>query len=143
MKGNAPSDGFARLYLYNHSIDPFNPTGYLLDKNGQPMAVERHYKNGQELGILDIIGVVNAKGLQEFTVHVVDSFTNDIIQLTDRTEGATGLMIQAITSEEKTGHGLLQFENDTSQNIEFSSHYLGVDRMSLDWINSRPEAPVA
>lgn len=143
MKGTAPSDGFARVYLYNKSLNPFNPKGYLLDKNGQPMAVERHYKTGQELGVLDVIGVVNAKGLQEFSVHVVDSFTNDVVILTDRTEGASGLMIQAISSEEKTGHGLLQFESDTNQNIEFSSHYLGVDRMNLNWINARAEAPVS
>jgi len=141
MKGKAPSDGFVRLYLYNKSVNPFEPTGYLLDKNGQPMAVERHYRQFQELGILDVMGVVNAKGLQEFTVHVVDSFTNDILEITDRTEGASGIMIQALSSDEKSGLGLLQFENDTDQNIEFSSHYLGVDRMNLNWINSRPESP--
>lgn len=143
MRGKAPSDGFVRLYLYNKSVDPFSPTGYMVDTNGQPMAVERHYKNEQELGILDVIGVVNAKGLQEFSVHVVDSFSNDIIEITDRTEGASGIMIQALSSEEKTGHGLLQFESDTNQNIEFSSHYLGDDRMTIDYMASRPEAPVA
>lgn len=52
-------------------------------------------------------------------------------------------MIQAITSEEKTGYGLLQFENDTNQNIEFSSHYLGVDRMTLAYLNTRTETPAA
>lgn len=143
MKGNAPSAGFVRLYLYNSSIDPFNPTGYLLDVEGQPMAVERHYKTTEELGVLDIIGIVNAKGLQEFTVHVVDSFTDDVIELTDRGEGASGIMIQAVTSEEKTGLALLQFENDTNQNIEFNGHYLGPARMNLGFIAARPDPVVS
>jgi len=143
MKGVAPDDGFVRAYLYNKSIDPFEPTGYLTDKDGNLMVVQRNYKAGQELGYLDVLGIVNAKGLQSFSCHVVDNFANDIIEVTDRTEGCTGLMIQALTSEAKTGIGLLQFESDTQQNIEFSSHYLGVDRMNLAYILSRPEAPVS
>ena len=143
MKGNAPDDGFVRIYIYNKSIDPFEPTGYLQDKQGNPMVMQKNYKAGQELGSLDLIGIVNAKGDQSFSCHVVDNFQDDILILTDRTEGATGLMIQALTSESKTGDALQQFELDTNQNIEFSSHYLGVDRMNLGYINSRPENPVS
>lgn len=142
-RGVAPSDGFMRAYLYNASVDPFEPTGYLEDINGNPMVVQRNYKSGEELGTLDVMGVVNAKGLQSFTCHVVDTFNYDTIEVTDRTEGCTGLMIQALTSKAKSGMGLLQFENDTQQNIEFSSHYLGPDRMSLAFIKSNPETPVS
>jgi hypothetical protein len=142
LKGTAPGDGNVRLYLYNKSLDPFEPTGYLRDINDNPLTIQRSYKSGEELGVLDLIGVINAKGLQQFTCHAVDTFTDDQLMLTDRTEGATGLMIQALTSESKSGIGLLQFENDTQQNIEFSSHYLGEDRMDLAYINSKPETPV-
>lgn len=140
MKGKAPNDGMVRAYLYNDPINSFSEKGILLDTNGHPMAVERHYKQGEELGSLDVIGVVNAKGIQNFTCHVVDDFADDMLVLTDRTQGCTGLMIQAITSEEKTGLGLLQFENDTKQNINFSSHYLGPDRASLGYWTSRDSA---
>lgn len=139
MKGKAPEDGFVRAYLYNKNTNPFEPKGYLLDVNGQPLGVERHYKKDEELGVLEVVGIVNAKGQKEFTCHVVDNFVNDMILLTDRTEGCTGLVIQALTSKEKTGLGLLQFENDTLQNIEFSSHYLGADRTSIDWIIAKDQ----
>ena len=134
MKDKAPSDGMVRLYIYNKSVDPFEPTGYLDDIDKNPLVVERHYKIGEELGVLDVMGIVTAKGIQEFSINVVDTFTDDIIMLTDRTEGASGLLIQALTSTMKTGLGLLQFESDTSQNIEFSSHYLGESRASLDYL---------
>lgn len=134
MDGNAPEDGFVRSYVMT---DPYNeveePT-IMLDKDGQPLAYEKHYKAGQPLGAIDIIAVVNAKGETRFSCHVVDSFEQDLVVLTDRTRGCTGLLIQALTSTEKTGLGLLQFENDTNQNIEFSSHYMGVDRMSIQWV---------
>lgn len=137
MKGKAPNDGFVRAYLYDTNINPYEPTGIKKDINGDLMAVEKHYKKGDELGVIEVMGVVNAKGLDKFTCHVVDDFEDDFITLTDRTEGCTGLMIQALTSKEKTGRALLQFEADTQQNIEFSSHYLGVDRTSIDWAISQ------
>lgn len=143
MRGVAPSDGFVRLYLYNASIDPFEPSGYLSDKEGQPMAVERHYKTGEKLGVLDVMGIVNAKGLQEFTMHVVDNMSNDIIEITDRTEGASGILIQSITSGYKTSPAFLQFCADTNQNIRFSTHYLGEDRTSLGFITSKPDPVVS
>lgn len=131
MKGTAPEDGFVRAYLYNNSINPFEPKGYLEDVDGSPMAVERQYKAGEKLGVLDVLGIVNAKGLQEFTCHVVDSFTSDAILLEDPTEEPTGLMIQALTSEGSTGLGRVQFELDTQQNLNFSKHYLGPSRFTM------------
>jgi hypothetical protein len=141
MRGVAPEDGFVRAYLYNASVDPFDPTGFLEDKNGNPMAVQRNYKSGEVLDAIEVVGVVNVTGLQEFTCHVVTTFVSDSTEITDRTEGCTGLMIQALTSASKTGLGLLQFEADTGQNIETSSHFLGPDRMSLAFIVSRTESP--
>lgn len=133
MKGEAPDDGFVRAYLYDKAVGPFDETGYLKDVNGQIMGVQKSYKSGDELGYLEVIGVVNAKAIREFTCHVLDNFASDNINLEDRTEGGTCLMIQALTSESKTGMGLQQFELDTQQNLQFSSHYLGVKRASIDW----------
>lgn len=142
MKGVAPEDGFVRVYIYNSSIDPYDPTGYLMDVNGQPMIVEKQFKTGQELGVMQITGVVNAKASMEFSCHVVDSFSIDNVLLEDRTEGGTGLLIQAITPFSKTGAGLQQFELDTQQNLEFSSHYLGSYRCTLNWVTTA-NIPVA
>lgn len=142
MRGVAPSDGKVRIALIHKGFTPFDDgTGYLLDINGNPIAVERNYKQGDELGILDVISVVNAKGLTEFRCIVADDFTNDNVVLEDRTENGTGLMIQSIghdktTPDEKgkTGDALQQFELDTNQNIEFTSHYMGEERLTLKWI---------
>lgn len=135
MVGNAPDDGYVRAYLYQ-SKTAFQQGVYLEDKNGQPMVVERQYKAGDRLGSLDAIGVINAKGIKEFTCHVVDNFDDDILNLTDRTQGATGLMIQALKKDSKTGMGLIEFEADTKQNIQFSGHYLGEDRVNMNWVVS-------
>lgn len=134
FKGLAPDDGFVRIYLHEEAYNTLQKSKIIRDVNGHLMAYERFYKKGEVLGALEVVGVVNAKGLTKFTCHVVDDFTDDTLNLEDRTEGGTGLMIQAVKSNGKTGNGLQQFEIDTNQNLEFSAHYLGVDRMNLDWI---------
>lgn len=142
LKGKAPDNGMIRIALANKGLTPFdNGVGYLNDVNGDPMAVERHYKVNEELSVLEIAGIVNAKGLTEFRCIIADDFTNDTIVLNDRTENGTCLMIQSIGHDKtkpgekgKTGDALQQFELDTMQNIEFASHYFGVDRMTLAWV---------
>lgn len=135
LHGKAPNDGYVRAYLYNKKVTPFSDTGYLLDVNGQPMVFEKHYKAGQDLGYIEVVGIVNAKGMKEFTCHVVDNFTDDLLNIEDRTEGASGLLIQAITKDKgKTSNALQQFQLDTDQRINFSSHYLGEDRLTLSWL---------
>ncbi|MGL5525649.1 MAG: hypothetical protein ACRDCY_18030 [Aeromonas veronii] len=134
IKGSAVSgEGYVRAYLREYS-EVGADIGYLTDVNGQPLAFERHYKVGDKLGSIDVIGVVNAKALRYFSCHVEDTFADSYITLTDPTEGVTGLMIQALTANQKTGPALLQFESDTNQDISFSSHYLGDKRSSIDWL---------
>lgn len=142
FKGVAPDDGFVKIAVIKKGLTPLDTgTGFLEDINGEPLIVERQYKLGEKLGILDIIAVVNAKGLQEFQCIAIDNFQDDVLVLEDRTEGASGLMIQCIksskTGEAKTGNALQQFEIDTNQNVEFSSHYLGVDRCTIAYYTQK------
>lgn len=132
FKGDAPNDGMVRIALIDKNDDSF-----IEDVNGHIMAVQRNYKQGDDLGHLMVLGVLRAKGLREFKCVAIDDFVDDILVLEDRTEGATGLMIQAISSEYKTGDALQQFELDTAQNIEFSGHYLGDKRASIEWVISQ------
>lgn len=134
FKGKAPSDGFVRIFLMEKRVGTQGQLKYLEDVNGHPMAVERYYRSGDELGHLDVIGVVNAKGIKEFQCLSEDSFTDDMLNLQDRENGASGLMIQAIKSDDQTGRALLQFMHDTGQDIIFNSHYLGPSRMDIDWM---------
>ena len=130
-KGNAPGDGFVRIYIYDKSINPYMENGYVEDVNGQPMVVERHYKKGDKLDFLDIVGVVNAKGQQELGFHVVDDFSDDSLNITDPYYGETALMIQALTSTSRTGLARLQYQQDTQQRIIEGSRYVGEGLFSL------------
>ncbi|WPH64040.1 hypothetical protein vBVpP1_39 [Vibrio phage vB_VpP_1] len=136
FKGKAPNDGFVRIYLREKQVGQQGQNKLLLDVNGHPMAVERYYKAGDKLGHLDVIGVVNAKSIIEFQALSEDSFTDDILNIEDRENGASGLMIQALKSDDKTGRAFLQYMHDTGQDIVFNSHYLGPDRMSIKWYES-------
>lgn len=133
MKGVAPEDGVVKVYL-NEYDELGRDSGILVNSNGQPMAAERSYKAGEKLGALDVIGVVKATALRYFSCNVEDTFNDAYLTLTDSTEGVTGLMVQSITAGEKTGPALLQFEADTNQDISFSSHYLGPERVDFAWL---------
>lgn len=134
LKGKAPDDGFVRAYLKERQVGTQGNNQYLMDVNDHPMAVERFYKAGEELGHLDIIGIVKAKNLIEFQALTEDSFTSDMLDLEDRENGASGIMIQALRKDDKTGRAFLQYMHDTGQDIVFNSHYLGVERMSIKWM---------
>ncbi|MGL5773722.1 MAG: hypothetical protein ACRCYB_00040, partial [Aeromonas veronii] len=141
MKGTAPEDGVVKVYL-NEYDELERDVGVLVNSNGQPMAAERSYKAGDKLGALDVVGVVKATALRYFSCNVEDTFNDAYITLTDSTEGVTGLMVQALTVGEKTGPALLQFEADTNQDISFSAHYLGPERVDFTWLIRSNEAPV-
>lgn len=134
FSGIAPSDGTITAYLYNKAVTPISPKGYLLDKNGEPMAYRRAYKKDEKLENIFVSGVVNAKGDKEFTCHIIDDFADDNLILTDPYYGETGLMIQALTTDSSTGVGRLQFEQDTGLVIHESKNYLGADRCSINYI---------
>lgn len=134
MKGKAPDDGFVEIYL--KKTDEGTPTqdgGYLLNSNGNPIGVRREYKAGQDLGYLDAMSIYMAKEITKFQCVVEHSFADDGVMLEDRTEGASGLLIQALGKNYATGDALLQFENDTMQNIEFTKHYNGDDIFNMAW----------
>lgn len=134
MKGQAPNDGFVELIL--KKTDEGTPTqdgSLLLNANGNPIGVTREYKAGQDLGKLEAMAIYMAKELTKFQCILKHSFVDDFVMLEDRTEGASGLCIQALGKEYATGDALLQFENDTMQNIEMSKHYNGEDIFNIAW----------
>lgn len=126
LKGVAPDDGFVRL-SFTEKTSGFPAE----DANGMPMSVQRNYKQGETLDFLELVDIIDAKGLKYYQCIVEHNFTSDVLILEDRTEGVSGVMVQSINGDEKTGTALLQYENDTVQNIEFSTHYLGEDVFTL------------
>lgn len=141
MKDKAPNDGFVELIL--KKTDEGTPTqdgGYLLNANGQPIGIRKQYKSGDDLGVLDAMAIYMAKGLTKFQCIVEHNFIDDGVMLEDRTEGASGILIQALGTDYATGDALLQFENDTMQNIEMSKHYNGPDIFNMAWALSYDRA---
>lgn len=134
MKGKAKETGIVKAYIKGKTIGVSDSDGYLLDTNGLPMVAQKHYKIGDDLGYIDVMGIVNAKGLVEFTCHVTDDFPNEYVTLNDRVNGGTGLLIQALNEDFKTGLGLMQFEEDTKQDIRFSSVYMGENFADISWL---------
>ncbi|WRQ13110.1 hypothetical protein [Vibrio phage vB_VpM-pA2SJ1] len=141
LEDKAPGDGFVQIYLAEKA-EFGQPVKLLTDVNGSPLAVQRYYHKDDELGELEIIGIVNAKGLKEFTMHVVDSFDNEIINISPRSKGVSGVMVQAILDTSKTGLASAQYEIDTEQNIEFTRYYMGDDMLNIDWL-SKYDMPIS
>ncbi|ARM71074.1 hypothetical protein pVco7_gp086 [Vibrio phage pVco-7] len=135
LEGEAPADGFVQIYLAEKA-EFGQPVKYLEDSNGHPLVVRRYYHLGDKLGSLETVGVVNAKGLKEFTMHVVDSFDKDDITIMPRDRGVSGVMVQALLPTSKSGLASLQYEVDTEQNIEFTRYYMGNEMTNIDWLSS-------
>lgn len=135
MKGKAPNDGFVELLL--KKTDEGTPTqdgDYLLNPEGNPIGLRKQYKSGDDLGVLDLMTIYMAKEQVKFQCILEHNFVDDGVMLEDRTEGASGIMIQALGGDYSTGDALLQFENDTMQNIEFTKHYNGEDIFNMAWV---------
>lgn len=136
LKGKAPDNGMVRLYL--RKKDYLNTDlGIINDVNGQLMSFEKQYNKGDELGVIELVGIVNAKGLKNFSVHAVDNFQSDMLNISGIGNGPSGIMIQALTDKGHTSDSLRQFEIDTKQVLKFKSKYLGSDRFNLSWITSQ------
>lgn len=129
MRGTAPEDGAVKIYL--EEFDQLRrPVGILEDENGKPCGVERVYKSGEELGVLEVVRVVKAKAITYIGFRVSNPFADPIF-IGNRTEGNSCIVVQEISSQQRTGLGFLQFENDTAQNIPFTRHYLGAAHATI------------
>lgn len=129
MRGTAPEDGTVKIYL--EEFDQLRrPVGILEDENGKPCGVERVYQRGEELGVLEVVRVVKAKTMTYVGLRVSNPFVDPIF-IGDRTEGNSCIVIQEISSRQRTGLGFLQFENDTAQSIPFTRHYLGAAHATI------------
>ncbi len=135
LKGTSPDDGMVRLVLKDTS-------GIMADINEGYMAMERQYKKGEELGVIEVVGVVNAKGLKEFTVHVVDNFDYDPIFISSLEDGISGIMIQALTDKGQSSESLRQYELDTDQVIKFKTKYFGKSLFDMNWMTQH-DIPMA
>lgn len=139
LKGEAKEDGSVRIMLRKKVVTPMDTEGYLTDINQAPMMVERQYKKGDKLDYLEIVGVVNAKGLKEFQCLVEHTFLKDAPTVADREDGASGILIQSLDKDSQTSRALLQFMQDTGQDIVFNSHYFEKELFDTDYLVKQNE----
>jgi len=139
FEGIARSSGIIRIMLIKKTAvegDTAENT-YIKDKDGNFMIAQRYYKIGESFGDLEILGVVNTSGLEEFKCVVITDITGDEIYINSKEDGLSGLMIQSLNSVEKTGQALLQYEADTKQDINYTAAYLGESRCTLQYLNKK------
>lgn len=125
MKGKAVENGDVDIYLKDTSGN------YLLDSNNVPIHKSKSYSIGDELGAIELSVIVRAKGLKLFELGVSHTFTQDNIEITDRTNGLSCIVVQAIHKNYKTGLALIQYCIDSGQSILFDSHYNGEDIITI------------
>ena len=125
MAGVASDDGTVRLYLYDPLVAPIDLSNIIKDINGREMSVQRQYAKGQELGTLDLFGVLNAKQLREFTVHLVNDFTVDGVVIDDPYRGKSSLLVQALTDTETTSAARSQYSLDSGLVINEGRRLMG------------------
>lgn len=127
LKGEAPANGYVE-YSWKEKISGNIAT----DFNGQPLVVRERRSQGQEFGTLGFDAVVNAKGLKEYYFDVKHNFDDGIVIL-DKTEGASGVCIQALGAKGKTSPALTQWFLDTGRKALISEHYNGPDLVTLKY----------
>lgn len=138
LEGAAPDDGYVELVWYEKA------TGAIAtDVNGHAMAVRHNYKRGQTLtpphDPLTFCQVINAKGIKEYALAIVDSF-DDFIRVLDYSEGPTGICIQEITEKGNSSEALTKAEIDTGFNVRVESYYAGTYLASANYLTTMPEA---
>lgn len=126
MKGNAPEDGEVAISLKDSSGN------YLTDVNGKQIYERKDYKKDDVLNYIEITKIINAKGMKIFHMEVEHTFTQDILEITDRTDGLSCIMIQALHPNYKTGIALLQYCIDSGESVLFDSHYNGEDVITVN-----------
>lgn len=142
LDGIANKDGYVKLFISTNKTAAKSGSDsieYLKDSNERDLILQKHFKKGQKLGAIELAGIVNAKGQESFSCHIVKDFEQTLI-MTDRLNGASGLLIQALTKSEKTSPALLEFQQDSGQNIKFNSYYYGKNFKTLNYyVNQRKE----
>lgn len=135
LKGTSPNGGFIRLMLVKKNATPLDSLEdtYITNKSGELMASEQYYSKDEAFRDIDVVGVVTAKQLEEFTCVIITNITGDDLYINDKEDGLSGLMIQSLTSTEKTGYALTQYELDIGSDINFTQIYLGEDRANLTY----------
>jgi len=133
FEGKAQDNGFIRVMLANANLNPLDEdTIYLKDVNNTVVASERQYYVGEKLDHIDLMAVVNATGLKQFKFIIVSSLDQDIYT-TEKYDGITGIMIQSLSSTEKSGIALTQYELDAGQDINYTAVYMGDAQRELKY----------
>lgn len=118
----ASEDGYVEL----KAVD--TTTGdYLLDDDGNPIAVRHDYKAGSILKREILVASFKAKGQQKIAFEPDVSFGRQILTLSDN----SCVYIQAVNKKYNTGMAELIFQQHTGYDIEVHHKYYGINFMNF------------
>lgn len=117
--GQATTDG--SIVLEARSSDAVMDAGDLVrDVNNQPLAVERQYKQGQDLDYVTVASIIELSQSKYFTFHVISSFT-DAIRTSVEDNRISAILLQAVDGAPR---GLYAFEHMSGMEIKWTLHHM-------------------
>lgn len=118
----ASDDGYVELKVVDATTGD-----YLLDDEGNPVAVRRDYKAGDIIGKELLVFSFKAKGQQKIAFEPNVSFGGQILTLSEK----SCLYLQVVNKEYNTGLAEVIFQQQTGYSLQFNHIYYGVNFMNL------------
>lgn len=118
----ASDDGYVELKVVDVTTGD-----YLLDDEGNPVAVRRDYKAGDILGKELLVFSFKAKGQQKIAFEPDVSFGRQILTLSEK----SCLYLQVVNKQYNTGIAEIIFQQQTGYSLQFNHVYYGMNFMNL------------
>lgn len=118
----ASDDGYVELKVINVTTGD-----YLLNDNGEPIAIRHDYKLGNIIQREILVDSVTAKGQEKIAFEIDCSFGGQIVEISD----SSCIYIQTVDAEHNTGTAELIFEQRTGYNILPHNIYYGTNFMNF------------
>ena len=118
----ASEDGYVELKV----ID-VDTKDYLLDDEGNPVAIRRDYKAMDVIGNEILLANIKAKGQRKIAFEIDCSFPNQIIT----SSGNTAIYMQVINEENTSGIAEMLFQIHTGYIVKSTTRYYGFNIMNL------------
>lgn len=93
---------------------------YVIDINGQALAVEHQYSDGQELGQIMLAAIVNIPTPTYLSAHVISTMSNPLFT-SPSDDALSGILIQAVNANAR---GLYAFEHMTDSKVRWRIHHM-------------------
>lgn len=110
----------------------------LTDKDGNPLAIRRDFKEGQRIDEMLLADLYYAKGAKKVAFEINTDISGDVLIL----ESDSCVCVQALSKGSDTGLALMAFENHTGYRIHIENRYYGINyqNLAMSLAKDKPEA---